>query len=73
MDLQHPWTKYEIARLRDEERLVRAREAMRALEAREGSSAEPEAMRSHKLGLLLNRGWRHRAGTAAANAGPEAT
>ena len=29
MDI-HPWTKYEIARMRDEERLLRARAAMRA-------------------------------------------
>ena len=35
MDINHPWTKYEIARLRDEERLLRARSAMRAIEARE--------------------------------------
>lgn len=33
MDI-HPWTKYEIARIRDEERLVRARDAMRARELR---------------------------------------
>jgi hypothetical protein len=30
MDI-HPWTKYEIGRLRDEERLLRARDAMRAV------------------------------------------
>jgi hypothetical protein len=35
----HPWTNYEIARMRDEERLKLAREAMRSLEAR---SSEPE-------------------------------
>ena len=34
MDI-HPWTKYEIARLRDEERLLRARAALRAHELRE--------------------------------------
>jgi hypothetical protein len=28
----HPWTQYEVARLRDEERLFRARDAMRARE-----------------------------------------
>lgn len=33
MDI-HPWTKYEIARVRDEERLLRARAAMRARELR---------------------------------------
>ena len=36
MDI-HPWTKYEIARLRDEERLLRAREAGVAREARASS------------------------------------
>ena len=30
----HPWTRYEIARMRDEERLLRARAAMRANELR---------------------------------------
>ena len=39
MDI-HPWTKYEIARIRDEERLLRAREAMLAREARAPSSDE---------------------------------
>jgi hypothetical protein len=33
MDI-HPWTKYEIARIRDEERLLRARSAMQARELR---------------------------------------
>ena len=37
----HPWTNYEIARMRDEERLKLAREAMRSLEAR---SSEPAAV-----------------------------
>jgi len=36
MDI-HPWTKYEIARIRDEERLLRAREARLAREARASS------------------------------------
>ena len=35
MDAFHPWTKYEIARLRDEERLLRARDAMHVRELRE--------------------------------------
>jgi len=37
----HPWTMYEVARMRDEERLLRARAAMRALELREDHPAEP--------------------------------
>ena len=32
----HPWTNYEIARLRDEERLLHAREARLVQEARAG-------------------------------------
>ena len=44
MDI-HPWTKYEIARLRDEERLLRARAAMRAVELRE-ARAEAEVEES---------------------------
>lgn len=34
MDI-HPWTKYELARMRDEERLLSARDALRARELRE--------------------------------------
>ncbi len=37
MDAFHPWTKYEIARLRDEERLLRARDAMHVRELRESN------------------------------------
>ena len=42
MDAFHPWTKYEIAQLRDEERSLRARDAvhLRVLsEAREEAGA----------------------------------
>lgn len=42
MDINHPWTKYEMARLRDEERLLRARAAMRAVEVREARRVETE-------------------------------
>jgi hypothetical protein len=69
MDIQHPWTKYEVARLRHEERLFRARDAMRALEVREEQPAEP----AHRLDSLLDRVRRHKARTAAAEARPEAT
>jgi len=73
MDIQHPWTKYEVARLRSEERLVRARDAMRALEVREEQPAEPTAEAWHRLDSLLDRVWRHGARTAAAEARPEAS
>ena len=36
----HPWTRYEVARLRDEERLHRARNAMRARELRDLSAGD---------------------------------
>jgi len=39
MDI-HPWTKYEIARIRDEERLLRARAAMHASEFRSSDADE---------------------------------
>lgn len=39
MDI-HPWTRYEIARLRDEERLLRARDAMRARDVRKAETGD---------------------------------
>jgi hypothetical protein len=39
MDI-HPWTKYEIARIRDEERLLRARAAMQSRELRTAQEVE---------------------------------
>jgi len=39
MDI-HPWTKYELARIRDEERLLRARDAALAAEARRAKVVE---------------------------------
>jgi len=53
MDI-HPWTKYEIARLRDEERLLRARSAMRASEARRARDVE-QAGRAQAGESVLNR------------------
>ena len=53
MDI-HPWTNYEIARLRHEERLVRGRTAMRAAEAREQRSREPEAGGRQRTASWLN-------------------
>jgi len=44
----HPWMMYEIARMRDEERLLRARAAMRALELREDRPAEPTLDSAHQ-------------------------
>jgi hypothetical protein len=54
MDINHPWTKYEIARLRDEERLLRARSAMRAIEARDAHDVE-QAGRVQATESLVDR------------------
>jgi hypothetical protein len=43
MDAFHPWTKYEVARLRDEERLLRARAAMHLAELRIAEEVESPA------------------------------
>lgn len=57
MDI-HPWTKYEIARIRDEERLLRARAAMRAGELREPDlgNAETGAATGSLFDRLFKRG-----------------
>ena len=73
MDIQHPWTMYEVTRLRNEERLLRARDAMRILEAREASPTEPAPKRSRGLGSLLGRVRTRKAGTPVAEARSEAT
>src|SRR5262245_44415117 len=55
MDI-HPWTKYEIARIRDEERLLRAREASLAREARVSSADEGvEGTQTSWFGWLRRR------------------
>ena len=54
MDI-HPWTKYEIARSRDEERLLRAQAAMRALDIGEERSSEPNASGSPRTISWLDR------------------
>ena len=57
MDI-HPWTKYEVARVRDEERLLRARAAMQARELREpmaGDDFGAEVGSSSPFGWLRRR------------------
>jgi hypothetical protein len=55
MDI-HPWTKYEIARIRDEERLLRARAAMQSRELRKAQEIEAAGvMRSSFLDRLRRR------------------
>jgi hypothetical protein len=51
MDI-HPWTNYEIARLRNEERLQRAQQAQRAAPAREEQPAEAGTHLSAAVRLL---------------------
>ena len=58
MDIHHPWTRYEVARLRDEERLLRARAAMQVKEARRSDAIEvgEPASASSWLDRLRRRG-----------------
>ena len=55
----HPWTKYDIARARDEERLLRAMSAYRALRGSdggvEGLAVESRAGKTRLLDRLLRR------------------
>jgi hypothetical protein len=67
----HPWTKYELARMRDEERLLRAREAMRALELREDGSGST-GVGAESTVSLLDRIRRRALGTSGAQAGSRA-
>lgn len=54
MDI-HPWTNYEIARLRHEELLVRGRSAMRAAEAREPQrTASVGDMKPERRAIMRN-------------------
>ena len=41
----HPWTMYEVARFRDEERILRSQAAMQALKPHEEPRREPVATR----------------------------
>ena len=52
MDI-HPWTKYEVARIRDEERLLRARAAMQVRELRRADV--DEIGESARAGSWLDR------------------
>ena len=58
MDI-HPWTKYEVARARDEERLLRAMAAYKALRGADGGAIDPvvesRSGRTRLLDRLLRR------------------
>lgn len=53
----HPWTNYEIARLRDEERLLRARAATHAAALRtvDEPQVAPQEESSSRLARILRR------------------
>jgi hypothetical protein len=68
MDI-HPWTMYEIARARDEARLLRGLAAYQALRAQKEQAAEVNAgTESARRIRLLDRLLRREAGTARAPA-----
>ena len=61
----HPWTMYEVARSRDEERMLRAKEARIALRAKRESTAihadvvEAAAPRVGRMRHLNPLAWAH--------------
>lgn len=61
----HPWTMYEIARSRDEERMLRAREARLALRAKREpvetrvDVGEAATSRAGRILHLSPRAWAH--------------
>jgi hypothetical protein len=65
----HPWTNYELARMRDEERLLRARSAMLVREAREARRSELQSGESMRANSWLERIRRPRVVTGRASAG----
>ena len=67
--MDHPWTKYETARMRDEERLLRARTAMLVREAREARRSELQSGEPTRATSWLERIRRPRVVTDRAPAG----
>lgn len=61
MDI-HPWTKYEVARARDEERLLRAMATYRSLRGADGGAVDPTVDRRSSRMRLLHRVLRREAG-----------
>ena len=60
MDI-HPWTKYEVARARDEERLLRAMATYRSLRGADGgldSVVESRSSRARLVDRVLRQGVR---------------
>jgi hypothetical protein len=48
----HPWTKYDVARARDEERLLRAMATYRSLRGADGGALDPAVESSAHIRLL---------------------
>jgi hypothetical protein len=67
--MDHPWTRYETARMRDEERLLRARSAMLVQEAREARRSELPSREPTRATSWLERIRRPRVVTDRAPAG----
>jgi hypothetical protein len=53
--MDHPWTRYETARMRDEERLLRARSAMLVQEARHARRSELKSREPTRATSWLER------------------
>lgn len=68
MDI-HPWTKYDVARARDEERLLRAMAAYKALRGADGGAIDP-LVESRSTRRFLDRLLRREIGAVRAPARP---
>ena len=66
----HPWMKYEVAAARDEERLLRAMAAYKALRGADGGAFEPAVESRAGRMRLLDRLLRREIGSVAAPARP---
>lgn len=64
MDI-HPWTKYDVARARDEERLLRATATYHSLRGRDGGAFDPVLESRSARARLVARLLRREAGTRA--------
>lgn len=65
MDI-HPWTKYDIARARDEERLLRAMATYRSLRGADGGALDSMVESPSGRIRLIDRLLRREVGTQAA-------
>lgn len=66
----HPWTKYEVARSRDEERLLRAMAAYKSLRGADGGAIESVVESRCRRSRLLDRLLRREVGAASSPVRP---